>query len=865
MKRLSIIAIVLVWCCHLPILGADWIPFVINYGSNDYGNGASTWRILSHGQWTFFANQQGLLTYNGVNWHHYPLNNKSENRGIALSADNKRIYVGGENEFGYFEVGNDGALKYHCMSDNAPEKFRHVGNIWDYYENNGIQYFRGDNCIIVVAGKKMSAVYTEDNMFNSIMIKGTIYVATDHGVKMFVGNQFISVPNGEVLEGKRLNGLLPFKNGMMVGTSNDGLFYYDGKQVTPYKTGIDNVLKDSEISCMVIHKGKIAIGTIHDGLVIIDTATGDWQIYNEATGLQNNTILSVAFDPQGNVWAGMDYGIDHILIESPFSYLYRSPNSLGIGYSSIMKDGLLYLGTDRGLYVANYPIIYNSGQPQIQRVACPSGPAWYLYEHNGELFCMHDKGIFTVKGAIATRITNIMGAWYCSGVIGQPDMMLVGVYDGIFVLRKINGMWTSMGKINGINGSGRYFKQTGKHTLEVYNPNMGTAMEYSLTGDFKRVVGSKLFKNKVWKSSNNVDDKLLSDWNITGNLLKLNKKDWIVPYDKGFAMIDIDKVQTSQTKMIITRMYLTSADDSVLYLSNYLGIKAEPRISYENNTVCFDYSVQSRLSAKATKYQYRLNKGDWSPLSAATTKEYGGLFEGKYTFEVRAFLYDGTITTDSISFVILPPWYRSWVAYLIYFLIIIGVILVLIRFERKRILGKTQAAVYEKNKEVKKMKGEIDKLEQDKLELDMLHKSQEIANLMINVNRKNEMLDGLKKEIQQVAGRIETQNAKECKRQLLLINNKIESNMEGDDVLKRFEEQFDVVNDMCLRKLSKLHPDLNANERMMCAYLRMNLSTKDIAPLLNLSVRGVESIRYRLRKKLNLERDENIMEYLNSL
>jgi DNA-binding CsgD family transcriptional regulator len=51
----------------------------------------------------------------------------------------------------------------------------------------------------------------------------------------------------------------------------------------------------------------------------------------------------------------------------------------------------------------------------------------------------------------------------------------------------------------------------------------------------------------------------------------------------------------------------------------------------------------------------------------------------------------------------------------------------------------------------------------------------------------------------------------------------------------------------------------------LCAYLRMNLSSKDIAPLMSISVRGVEISRYRLRKKLNLSTEENLVQYLMDL
>ena len=68
-----------------------------------------------------------------------------------------------------------------------------------------------------------------------------------------------------------------------------------------------------------------------------------------------------------------------------------------------------------------------------------------------------------------------------------------------------------------------------------------------------------------------------------------------------------------------------------------------------------------------------------------------------------------------------------------------------------------------------------------------------------------------------------------------------------------------------MTKLSRTYPSLNMNERLMCAYLRMSMSTKEMAPMLNISVRGVETIRYRLRKKLGLEREDNLLDFLNSL
>lgn len=164
-----------------------------------------------------------------------------------------------------------------------------------------------------------------------------------------------------------------------------------------------------------------------------------------------------------------------------------------------------------------------------------------------------------------------------------------------------------------------------------------------------------------------------------------------------------------------------------------------------------------------------------------------------------------------------------------------------------------------------KMKIEIDKLEKEKLDLDLKHKSQEIADLIISVRRKNDILTDIKQNLVVALNQLKAKDVKKGCQQLVLINSKIDTNIEGDEILKRFEEQFDVVNDQFMTKLSRAYPSLNLNERLMCAYLRMNLSTKEMAPMLSISVRGVETLRYRLRKKLGLQREDNLLDFLNSL
>lgn len=137
-------------------------------------------------------------------------------------------------------------------------------------------------------------------------------------------------------------------------------------------------------------------------------------------------------------------------------------------------------------------------------------------------------------------------------------------------------------------------------------------------------------------------------------------------------------------------------------------------------------------------------------------------------------------------------------------------------------------------------------------------KSQEIANMLITLERKNKALEAIKKNIQEAIGKVRLMEDKSLLVPLINMNMEVNENLNGDSIIERFEEECNLSNNDFLHRLTDRFPLLNNNERMICVYLRMNRTTKEIATLLNLSIRGVETIRYHLRKKLGLDRKERL-------
>ena len=90
----------------------------------------------------------------------------------------------------------------------------------------------------------------------------------------------------------------------------------------------------------------------------------------------------------------------------------------------------------------------------------------------------------------------------------------------------------------------------------------------------------------------------------------------------------------------------------------------------------------------------------------------------------------------------------------------------------------------------------------------------------------------------------------------------IDKNLNNTDDWKMFQEAFNNADKKFLNKIKAKHPELTPNDLRLCAYLRLNLSSKEIAPLLNISPRSVEVKRYRLRKKMILPHDANLTHYI---
>ena len=360
----------------------------------------------------------------------------------------------------------------------------------------------------------------------------------------------------------------------------------------------------------------------------------------------------------------------------------------------------------------------------------------------------------------------------------------------------------------------------------------------------------------------------------------INEYNVLVGAEKGFYHINYAKYKKNkyQVRVKISSVKSLGRKDSLLF-GGYYGEVNElldqpeeviPRVAHNRNSFHFEYSSPLYEFQENVLYSYYL-KGfdkDWSGWSKKAEKDYTNLPAGKYLFQIKAKNNLGSESSiNSYSFTVLPPWYQTLWAYLLYFILAISIVY-LGYARQKNIFIKQQKRHEEEQKrlqylhqlEIEKSEKEIITLKNQKLQAEIEHKNTELASVAMHLVQKGELLGNIKDELMRLKKSSNDENHKTGDYKKLIHILGEEDKMDKD--WEHFAAHFDKVHSNFLRNLKASHPTLSAHELKLSAYLLMNLSSKEIAQLMNISVRGVEISRYRLRKKLKIPTETNLFNFL---
>jgi len=976
-RFLSTLTLSLISLISLSQIKSIGIPNIVNFPKQEYNASTQNWAIAEDKRGImYFGNNDGVLEFDGVHWKLLQMPNSSVVRSITTDKQGT-IYVGAFNEFGYLKGSSKGKLIYVSLVDKIPVENRNFGDIWKIYETENGIIFQSFSEIFLYKKDQIHIIAQKRDFHFSFYVNGELYITEKNkGLLKLKDEKLIPVDGGGVFNNNIWTMLPLNETDIIIGTSNDGLYLIKDNTVRLWNIPINNFLKQNQVYCATKVKDYFAIGTILNGVLIIDKNGEPVQLINRDKGLQNNTILSIYTDNYNNLWLGLDNGIDYVLTNSPFTNLVNE-SKIGAGYASYLYHNNLYLGTNQGLF---YKELKELSDPlnenlDFKIVKNTQGQVWDLFEYKDQLFCGHNNGTYLIKNNEAILISEAAGGWHLFNIPDKENTMLQGTYFGIYKYENRNTTQWKVEKLNGFNESCRMIElylAKNKYTLWIshgykgiykldlnknldsiinlnfYNSTKGletdfdnNVLRFNNEFIFSNSTGIYNFDEEHQRFVKNKDliklfgtkgtlrklaqDKIGHTWFIQGDemgfikklndgsfkvtrthfksfagsfvrsfehLFPLNNASVIIATENGFAHFSTDFFKDIEIPFNALIRSIRTTNDSILFDGAFVNNKGhivtiQPDsqivlLPFNYNNIKIEYSSTYYENIKDLQYKYYLEgfEEDWSDWTNKTYKEYTNLKEGQYVFKVKAKnVFNVESDIAYFKFVISPPWYRSIPAYISYIIGICLIVLIIVFVIKKRIEREKRAFRIKKEKEllqqkishknevlsaqqeIVKLRNEKLKIENEKNKAEVELKTKELASYAMQVTQKNETLFSMKEQLNQISQKVNP----DAQKHLQKLIKKIDQSTNQKEDWEKFEVYFDQVYEDFTKKLRELYPNLTPSDIKLCAYLRMNLSTKEIAPLLNISIRGVEISRYRLRKKLDIPTSENLIDFMMKL
>ena len=299
------------------VCSAQQLPPIVKYSKDIYNAGIQNWMISQDNhRFMYFANNEGLLEFNGSKWRLNPSPNETIIRSVKCIND--KIYTGAFMEFGFWERGVNGQLFYTSLSKAIKDKINDDEQFW------GI--FPFDNWILFQSLEKIYAYNTKTKEFTIIDPKSTINKAfkTSNGIYFQTTKGLYEIDQGksklflsnEIVNQNKLINIYYANDELILVTQKQGIYKYKNGVLNKFTTTIDSEIQQSNIySSQLLSDESIALGSISNGIFLLSKEGKLIYHITQNSGLSNNTALSLFEDVDKNLWIGLDNGINCINLQ----------------------------------------------------------------------------------------------------------------------------------------------------------------------------------------------------------------------------------------------------------------------------------------------------------------------------------------------------------------------------------------------------------------------------------------------------------------------------------------------------------------------------------------------------------------------
>lgn len=649
--------------------------------------------------------------------------------------------------------------------------------------------------------------------------------------------------------------------------------------------GIDRVEVDSPLNFFFDKEGTFGTvysSIIHDDKIYLGTNQGlfysSWK--KEGGAATHNIDFKIIAGSQGQVWELVE--IDGELLCGHNEGTFRVEGDVLTKISDVKggwalkkfnsSPNLLIQGTYTGLVVyrkdASGHWVFSHrvgafGEPSKNVEQDNSGNVWVSHAYKGLFKLSLSPDLKTVTASKSFDVADGLPSNYKVNISRLYNNLLFSSDAGFYLYNELSGKFSPYQELNERLGNlataNRIIPASGHRYWFI---NHGKVALVNLKNPQKPIVSSNEFSI--------LDGRMVQEYE---SISKIRDNLYLISVDDGFVIYDTEarkQARSGVPKVLVRRIETTMNEQRLLKDTGSQSTAI--KLPYSQNSIRFTYALPYFKQANI-QYQHQLEgyTDRWSGWSNAFQKEFTNLSHGSYTFKVRARVNGSTTTSTTVYyFEVLSPWYATWWAYALYALAATALVWLGFRFYGRK-LQREQLRIQREleNEKQEQLRQEailheqkLVKLRNEQLKSDLESKSRELASTALNIVNKNELLQNISSEVNKLQDK---EASPIVEKQLKKIQKIITEGMSSGNDWELFEQSFDETNANYFKRLKAQHAELTPNDLKLCAYLRMNMNSKEIASLLNITVRSVELRRYRLRKRLKLEHEENLTEYLLQL
>lgn len=888
--------------------------YISNLSPNDYKGEPQVWSIETDDDGFIYLVSGGRLSVSdGYDWTSYSSDDNLVTRDLKYDADSRRLYCAGDHFFGYWYRNDYGRMSYiPVYSDKDWSKneifwriipsgdsiyiqthesvFLHVNDNLEKIAHGDIGYMLGSNGhIYVQIGSSLCRIHGKTVIPVVENIRDRIVLVDERDDKLLI----IGESTGFKLVDKagNITGLSKFEklNGMLSGLR---IF-----------------------SALRLRNGSYIVGTVVDGAYVIDDNGNVTQRYNSSAGLANTTILSINEDYEGTVRLGADGGMAVISMNVPDKFYYTSNSYIGNVYTAVIRDENLYLGTNKGLFAVSGP----EDPPVI--IPGSQGQIWDIVDLGSYLAVVADKGLYVFNPQAGSFVLVYPRVWQFIPIPRHHDRYLASVNKGLCIFSKsADGNLVLKCRLDNYTNPNSHIVFD-RYGYAWVNEHKGSTMRLCLDDDLTKIIDKKIYSvgndydtevriftidddvlfvsgtdcysyapevdsivvnryytdmfrnfgttelnlfqyNKYFFNYVNSSVDLLqrfgTETRVIRNIFEFDELSQLPPKFRRIFKLKDDLIGCGFTGCLGAYDLNYEFDNSISEVSLYNASYEYRGIRYDilnNKELRFPYgasNLEFRLSSSPHRsLDFKIDDQIWRSLAKDYPISIGYASPGVHTISIR----DGNMSVYSKTFIVGRHFTASWWFILSVISLLAGGAIgttVLYRHRLERLKLNYEA------KQKQLLEKEQIAYQNEILSLELKERDKKLTLLSLNDMRINSMLSDILSELEKSSVNLD-------RRSLLPVRRCIEKYKRENGSWKIFEQYINSIFDGFIDRLRIKYPNLTNNDMKICAYIRLGMTTKEIAAIMNIEIVSAESARYRLRKNMNLKSSESLSEIISNI